>query len=163
MQLRKKFAVAVAVTATLAVGTAAFAFWTSTGTGRGTGVTATPAGVTIVGGDVDAVAQQLYPGASFDLTLTLQNTNKYPVKVGPVGGVVTVPGDGVPDINDVCKITVHASEGNTDVEAAGVSPGTAAVTVTISMDPAPAVTQEVCKGRLFTIAYTTGPAAPAAG
>ena len=153
MQLRKKFAVAVAVTASLGIGATAFAFWSSSGTGSGTAVTGQPEGVTITG-SLDPLTT-LFPGASVLLTVTLSNTNPFAVTVGAVGGTVVVPGDGDPDINDVCGITIEPSVGNTVLLASGDPADTKTATVTVKMDPGAETNQDVCKGRLVNITFTT--------
>jgi hypothetical protein len=88
------FGAAVVLVVGLSAG-AAYAHWTSTGTGSGSGSTGTLQPVTaaaFVGGDTPS--SNLFPGASADVILRVNNPNAYAVTLVSVSGNGTIMPDG---------------------------------------------------------------------
>ena len=81
----KRAAVMSVLLGTLLVDGVAFAAWTATGTGSGYAKATTAQALTTV--DVSAsTAATLYPGATGDAKLRIDNPNPYPVRVTDVAG-----------------------------------------------------------------------------
>src|ERR1700731_94532 len=74
-------------------GGTAYAFFTSSGSGSGSGTAGSPLSVTVIEATGSAV-NQLYPGASGDLLVKLNNPNSFPLTIVSVSGNCAVTGAG---------------------------------------------------------------------
>jgi hypothetical protein len=132
-----------------ASGGAAYAYWTSTGSGSATATAGTTVPVAITG----TVAGTIYPGGSFTVVLTANNTNTTPVKIG------TVSVTGIDSDINACD-TLIADTTNVDFSMAGVAENQtlAASTNNIALtnngslvfNNAPE-NQDACKGAVLTL------------
>jgi hypothetical protein len=160
--LKKKIAAAVAVTAVVVGGGAAYAVWTSpsgTGSGNATGYTATAGNVTSAttnGNSSDAT--DLYPGSSVTNTITVTNTNPYPVKVTSIADA----GVGSDVVNTTCAAgtvtaTSQSAAGGIAQSASGPvaipahSTGTYDVVYTMA-----STADNACQGQAFVVPLTIG-------
>ena len=98
-----------AVTVGLAGG-AAYAYFTSSGSGSGAASVGTPSPVTILQA-TGSVTNKLYPGATGDLLLTLDNPNSYSVTITSVSGNGTATGSGGIGICTNTGVSVSAESG----------------------------------------------------
>jgi hypothetical protein len=107
-------------------GGAAFAYFTSPGSGSGVGNVGTAKGVSVVAA-TGTVTNKLYPGASGDLSVTLNNPNSVAVKITSLSaGTGSVTGSGGLGTCTTTGVSVNAQSGL----SISVSPG-GSVSVTI--------------------------------
>ena len=142
---RKIFVVAAAAILVVAVGVA-YAAWTAGGSGSGYAKATTAQTLTTV--DVSAATSAtLYPGATGDLELRIDNPNPYPVRVTSVSGSGAIASDK--------GAACDASTGVVFTDQTGLTfdvPASSAVTVTltgaVSMSNA---SDNSCQGAVFTV------------
>src|SRR5215217_5123727 len=89
---KKKLVVAGGVVAGLMASGVAWAAWTANGTGNGY-AKATSAQVLTTSDASASTAAQLYPGASGDVKVTINNPNPYPVTVTSISGNGAITAD----------------------------------------------------------------------
>jgi hypothetical protein len=144
--VRKATVVLLAVLAGLLATGVAYAFWTTTGSGSGSAHATTAAGLTTSPATTTA---QLYPGATADAKVTINNTNPFAVTVTDiVGGTITASGGiGTCSVTGVTFTDQHAVA---DIVGANSST-TFTLTGTVSMSNA---SDNGCQGATFTIPVT---------
>jgi hypothetical protein len=151
-------ATGVAVAVTLSAGIA-FAVWTSpagSGDGSATGYTAIKADVTLAVANTNtSAATDLYPGSSVTGTITVTNTNPYPIKVTAITKGVGNAADGACALGTVNATNQSvpagiAKTGGSDVVIAA-SGGTGIYTVTFSMA---STADNACQGKSFLVPLT---------
>jgi hypothetical protein len=154
-------AVALAATA-LSVGGLASAFWSAYGQGDESAGTQTPVAVTLSPG---TPAEQLYPGSSSDVVLTVANPNSASVHIGSLaldatrgtGGFAADPGHpGCSPVSLTFVTATNTGAGWTVPGAIAGSDGVLPATLTgaLSMGLGAA---EPCQGARFTVFLTAGP------
>lgn len=144
MQKTKRSAVVGAATIALVGGGIAFAAWTSTGTGTGS---ATAGDAAVLGVAQDAAVGGLFPTGTKDVSITVTNTNSYPIKVSSlVPGAVSVDSGHAGCTSPA--VTFSSLTALTDRVAAG---GTKTYTVNAAMG---ADSSNGCQGATFSTPYT---------
>ncbi len=140
---RKGTVIGVLVGSMFAAGIA-FAAWTASGTGSGYAKATTAQALTTV--DVSAsTTATLYPGATGDVSLRIDNPNPYPVRVTDVAGNGAITSS-APGCN-VASVTFTDQSGLTlDVAAGGAADFTLVGAVQMS-----AAANDGCQGATFTI------------
>jgi len=150
---RKRTIVAIGCVAALAVASIAYAYFTSTGSGTATAKVGTASAVTLKG----TVAGNLYPGASSQVSFTVDNPSSGTQRVG----TITLTGITVDAGHSTCSATI--SGGNPDFTMAPVAvnatfaPGNGqAVTPkgTLTMNDT-GVNQNACQGAELTLALSS--------
>jgi hypothetical protein len=149
----KRALAAAACVAVLAVAAVAYAYFTSTGSGTATAKVGTSSAVTLKG----TVAGNLYPGASSQVTFTVDNPSAGAQRVG----TITLTGITVDAGHSTCSVTI--SGGNPDfsmpavaVNATFPSGNGQAVTPkgTLTMNDT-GVNQNACQGAELTLALSS--------
>ncbi|HEY5304197.1 MAG TPA: hypothetical protein VIJ86_09095 [Acidimicrobiales bacterium] len=138
----------VALVVGLGAGTA-FAFFTSSGSGSGTATVGTVQSVTVVEAS-GTPTRKLYPGASGDLLVKLNNPNSYAVNIVSVTGNGTVKGSGGVGTCTTTGVTVATGTGF----PIAVAPGNNVSVVVpngVSMDT---TSDSGCQGATFQIPVT---------
>jgi hypothetical protein len=135
----------IVVGAMLAAGVA-FAAWTATGSGSGYAKATTAQALTTV--DVSAsTPATLYPGATGNVKLSINNPNPYPVTVSSVSGNGAITSDKGAACNASTGVTYSNQTGlSLAVPAAGSA--TFTLTGAVSMSNA---SDDSCQGAVFTI------------
>lgn len=150
---KKRTLVALACVATLAVAAVAYAYFTSTGSGTATAKVGTSSAVTLKG----TVAGNLYPGASQQVSFTVDNPSSGAQRVG----TISLTGITVDAGHSTCSVTI--SGGNPDftmpavaVNATFPSGNGQAVTPkgTLTMNDT-GVNQNACQGAELTLALSS--------
>lgn len=130
-------------------GSIAFAAWTATGTGEGYAKATTAQALTTV--DVSAsTTATLYPGATGDVLIRINNPNPYAVRVTDVAGSGTITSDAGAGCDASTGVTFTDQSGLTLNVPAG-SAATFTLTGAASMSNASA---NSCQGAVFTIPVT---------
>ncbi|HWO84526.1 MAG TPA: hypothetical protein VNM38_12170 [Solirubrobacterales bacterium] len=149
----KRTLVALACVAAVAVAAVAYAYFTSTGSGTATAKVGTSSAVTLKG----TVAGNLYPGASQQVSFTVDNPSSGAQRVG----TITLTGITVDAGHSTCSVTI--SGGNPDftmpavaVNATFPSGNGQAVTPkgTLTMNDT-GVNQNACQGAELTLALSS--------
>lgn len=149
--MRKTYsrAIVLAIVSVLAIAGAAVAYWTVSGSGSGDADTGTVIGITV---NQTSTVANLAPGvAPQALSGNFDNSNDGPVYVGSVTASVT----GTDQVG--CDTDNYVIAGSAPVNAE-VASGTGVGSwsgLTIAFNNKPAVNQNVCKGAVVTIAYTS--------
>ncbi len=150
---RRRALAALAGLATVAVAAAAYAYFTSTGSGTATAKVGTSSAVTLKG----TVSGNLYPGASSQVSFTVDNPSTGAQRVG----TITLTGITVDAGHSTCSTTI--SGGNPDfsmpavaVNATFPSGNGQAVTPkgTLTMNDT-GVSQNACQGAELTLALSS--------
>jgi hypothetical protein len=130
----------------LAVGSIAYAAWTASGTGSGYAQATTAQALTTV--DVSAATTaQLYPGATGDVILRINNPNPYPVRVTSVSGTGAITSD----MGGACDASTGVTFTNQTGQTLDV-PASSAVTFTLSGSVSMSnASDNSCQGAIFTI------------
>jgi hypothetical protein len=141
-----------AATITVLVGlgvTVAFAAWTTNGTGDGSARAQSAQALTTV--DVSATTPAtLYPGATGDLRLRIDNPNPYPVRVTAVSGNGSITSD----TGAACNASTGVSFTNQSGLTLDVAPGSQA-TFTLAGSVAMSNSSHTsCQGAVFTVPVT---------
>ena len=148
-KLSKRAAVTSVLLGTLLVAGVAFAAWTATGTGSGYAKATTAQAITTV--DVSAsTAATLYPEATGDVKLRIDNPNPYPVRVTDVAGSGAITSNAGAACNAATGVTFSNQSGLTLDVAAG-SAATFTLTGSVAMSNA---SDTSCQGAVFTIPVT---------
>ena len=149
----RKTLVIVGCVAALAVAAAAYAYFTSTGSGTATAKVGTSSAVTLKG----TVAGNLYPGASSQVTFTVDNPSSGAQRVG----TITLTGITVDAGHSTCSVVITG--GNPDFTMAPVAVNATfpsgngqAVTPkgTLTMNDT-GVSQNACQGAELTLALSS--------
>lgn len=123
----------------------AFAAWTAGGAGSGYA----KAGTAVALGTVSAVpVDNLYPGGSADVEITIDNPNPYPVRVTSIAGAGAIT-SGITACDGATGVTFADQTGTWDVPANASAPFT--LTDAASMSN---VSDNACQGATFTIPVT---------
>ncbi len=149
MKRSNKITAAVVLTGVMLVSSIAYAAWTATGAGSGYAKASTAQALTTV--DVSAsTSATLYPGATGDVSLRINNPNPYPVRVTTVTGSGTIDSDST--------AACDASTGVTFTNQSGLTlnvPASSAQTFVLSGSVAMANASHTdCQGAVFTIPVT---------
>jgi hypothetical protein len=148
-KLSKRAAVTSVLLGTLLVAGVAFAAWTATGTGSGYAKATTAQALTTV--DVSAsTAATLYPGATGDVKLRIDNPNPYPVRVTDVAGNGAITSNAGAACNAATGVTFTNQSGLALDVAAG-SATTFTLTGSVAMGNS---SDTSCQGAIFTIPVT---------
>lgn len=130
-------------------GSVAFAAWTASGTGEGYAKATTAQALTTV--DVSAsTTATLYPGATGDVLIRIDNPNPYAVRVTDVAGSGAITSDAGAGCDASTGVTYSDQSGLTLNVPAG-SAATFTLTGAASMSNASA---NSCQGAVFTIPVT---------
>lgn len=149
MKISKKLSIGALFAGAMLAGSIAFAAWTATGSGSGYAKATSAQALTTVDASASTTAT-LYPGATGDVLLSIENPNPYPVTVTDVVSVGAIDSD-----------TTAACDGSTGVtfsDQTGLAlnvPAAADATFTLSgsveMDNS---SHTSCQGAVFTIPVT---------
>ena len=142
---KKVFILAAAAILVVAAGVA-YAAWTSSGSGNGYAKATTAQALGTI--DVSATTPAtLYPGATGDLKIEIDNPNPYPVRISSVSGTGTITSDKGAACNASTGVTFTDQSGLTlDVPAA--SSATFTLSGTVAMSNA---SDNSCQGAVFTV------------
>lgn len=131
----------------LAAGWSAFAYWTGHGTGSATKQAGTAAPLTTTTASPTAA---LYPGATGDVKIVINNTNSFAVTVTDIEGNGAIAADGAHSACTTTGVLFAPQHSRSDVIGAGGS-----VTLTLSnaasMDTS---SLSACQGATFSIPVT---------
>jgi hypothetical protein len=143
MRNRKRIVIAgVAMAAALVGGGVAWAAWTSSGSGTGsvTSTTSIDSTITPTGTNVD-----LFPGATTTFTVSVNNPNKYPVKVDSISA-------GSSNLVNGCVAGSVYSDAVSPAPATVIAPGASGTyTLTVHMI---GDASDACKSQTFTLPLT---------
>lgn len=146
----KKLSVTIAATGVLLAASVAFAAWTASGTGTGTAKAITAQALNTIDASGTTTAQ-LYPGATGDLRLTINNPNPYPVKVTSVGaGSGSITSDKGTACDASTGVTFSPQSGLA-LNVPASSQASFTLTGAVAMSNA---SDDTCQGALFTIPIT---------
>jgi hypothetical protein len=145
-KLSRRLTVLGATLTAMLVAGVALAAWTASGSGSGTAKAVTAQALTTV--DVSAsTSATLYPGATGDVSIRINNPNPYPVRVTTVSGSGAITSD--------AGAACDASTGVSFTDQTGLTlnvPASAAATFTLtgaaSMSNA---SDNTCQGAVFTV------------
>lgn len=127
----------------------AFAAWTTNGTGDGSARATSAQALTTV--DVSATTPAtLYPGATGDLRLRINNPNPYPVRVTAVAGNGTITSDAGAACNASTGVTFTNQTGLT-LDVAANTASTFTLSGAVAMSNA---SHTSCQGAVFTVPVT---------
>lgn len=150
---KKKALLAVVCTSAVAVAGVAYAYFTSTGSGTATAKVGTSSAVTLKG----TVAGNLYPGASSQVSFTVDNPSGGAQRVG----TITLTGITVDAGHSTCSTTISGGNPDFSMPAVAVNatfaPGNGqAVTPkgTLTMNDT-GVNQNACQGAEITLALSS--------
>lgn len=145
----KRISAGTILVSLMIAGSVAFAAWTATGTGEGYAKATTAQALTTV--DVSAsTTATLYPGATGDVLIRIDNPNPYAVRVTDVAGSGAITSDAGAGCNASTGVTYTDQSGLTLNVPAG-SAATFTLTGAASMSNASA---NSCQGAVFTIPVT---------
>lgn len=150
---RNRALAALACAATLAVAAAAYAYFTSTGSGAATAKVGTSSAVTLKG----TVSGNLYPGASSQVSFTVDNPSSGAQRVG----TITLTGITVDGAHSTCSTVISGGSPDFSMPAVAVnatfpSGNGQAVTPkgTLTMNDT-GVNQNACQGAELTLALSS--------
>jgi hypothetical protein len=136
--MRKRTAVIAAVAVVAVGGGVAYAAWSSTGAGTGTVTSTTSADSAIA----PVSGAGLYPGATVDVVVSIDNPNSYPVKVTSIANSSS-------NVNGGCAAgTVTTTSTGTDFTPVIAAGGHQQYTLKAKMN---ADAAEACKSITFTV------------
>lgn len=142
--------VAIVAVAALSAGAIAYAAWVANGSGSATA----KAGTAIAMSTSDASASTsatLYPGASGELSVTINNPNPYPVRVTEIaageGSVTSSGGTDDEDCDDATGVSLVPQNGLA-IEIGANDSTTATIEGAVQMDNSSA---DGCQGATFTV------------
>lgn len=149
MRKSKKLTIGVLFAGAMLAGSVAFAAWTATGSGSGYAKATTAQALTTV--DVSAsTAATLYPGATGDVLIRIDNPNPYPVTVTDVAGAGAIDSDAGAACDAATGVTFTDQTGlSLNVAAGGAA--TFTLTGSVEMDNS---SHNSCQGAIFTIPVT---------
>jgi hypothetical protein len=149
----KKALGAIACVSALAVAAVAYAYFTSTGSGTATAKVGTSSAVALKG----TVSGNLYPGASSQVSFTVDNPSSGAQRVG----TITLTGITVDGAHSTCSVTISGGTPDFSMPAVAVnatfpSGSGQAVTPkgTLTMNDT-GVNQNACQGAELTLALTS--------
>jgi hypothetical protein len=145
-RLSKRIGITALMVVGATAGSVALAAWLAAGTGTGYAKASTAQALGTV--DVSAgTSATLYPGATGDVTLRIDNPNPYPVRVTSVSQTAAITSDAGPACDSSTGVTFSDQSGLTlDVPAAS------AVTFTLSGSVAMSNSSDnSCQGAVFQI------------
>jgi hypothetical protein len=142
------FGAVVALVVGLGAGTA-FAYFTSSGSGSGTSSVGTVQSVTVIEAS-GSVTNKLYPGASGDLLVELDNPNSYSVNIVGITGNGTVTGSSGIGTCSTTGVSVLTNNSLSIVVASG-SNVSVVIPNGVSMD---AASDSGCQGATFQVPVT---------
>jgi hypothetical protein len=150
---RKRALVVIGCVSTLAIAAVAYAYFTSTGSGTATAKVGTASAVTLKG----TVAGNLYPGASSQVTFTVDNPSSGAQRVG----TISLTGITVDAGHSTCSVTIGGGTPDFSMPAVAVnatfpSGNGQAVTPkgTLTMNDT-GVNQNACQGAELTLALAS--------
>jgi hypothetical protein len=145
----RKIIVVVAAAILVVAAGVAYAAWTASGSGSGYAKAGTAQALDSV--DVSATTSAtLYPGATGDLQLRIDNPNPYPVRVTTVTGSGAITSDKGAACNASTGVTFADQSGLTlDVPASSASTFTLSGSVSMSN-----ASDNSCQGAVFTVPVT---------
>jgi hypothetical protein len=144
---RRRKLIAIALAGALAVGIGvAYAAWTASGSGTGYAKASSAQALSTI--DVSAsTGATLYPGATGDVKLKIDNPNPYPVRITAVSGTGTITSDKGSACNSSTGVSFADQTGLTlDVPAS--SAATFTLSGAVSMSNA---SDNSCQGAVFSI------------
>jgi hypothetical protein len=149
MNISKKLTLGALFAGAMLAGSIAFAAWTATGSGSGFAEATNAQALTTV--DVSAsTSATLYPGATGDVTLSIDNPNPYPVTVTDVVGSGPIDSDATAECDASTGVTFADQTGlSLDVPAGGDA--TFTLGGSAQMDNS---SHTSCQGAVFTIPVT---------
>jgi hypothetical protein len=150
---RKRALAALAGLAAVAIAAVAYAYFTSTGSGTATAKVGTSSAVTLKG----TVSGNLYPGASSQVSFTVDNPSSAAQRVG----TITLTGITVDAAHSTCSVTISGGTPDFSMPAVAVnatfpSGNGQAVTPkgTLTMNDT-GVNQNACQGAELTLALSS--------
>jgi hypothetical protein len=150
--MRRRFWVLASMVAALTVGLgggAAYGFFVSAGAGSGTATVGTTAPVTVLEA-TGTITNELYPGTTGDLLVTLDNPNTYPVAITAIAGNGTVTGAGGVGSCTTTGVSVPSQSG-LNISVASGSSVSAVIPGAVSMG---AASDTGCQGATFQVPVT---------
>jgi hypothetical protein len=127
----------------------AYAAWTASGSGLGYAKATTAQGLTTLDASATTSAS-LYPGATGDVRLKINNPNPYPVRITAVTGAGTITSDKGAACNAATGVSFIDQTGLTlDIPASNSATFTLSGSVTMSN-----ASDNSCQGAVFTIPVT---------
>jgi hypothetical protein len=150
--MRRRFWVLASMVAALTVGLgggAAYGFFVSAGAGSGTATVGTTAPVTVLEA-TGTITNELYPGTTGDLLVTLDNPNTYPVAITAIAGNGTVTGAGGVGSCTTTGVSVPSQSG-LNISVASGSSVSAVIPGAASMG---AASDTGCQGATFQVPVT---------
>ena len=145
----RKIIVVVAAAILVVAAGVAYAAWTASGSGSGYAKAGTAQALDSV--DVSATTSAtLYPGATGDLQLRIDNPNPYPVRVTSVTGSGAITSDKGAACNASTGVTFADQSGLT-LDVAASSASTFTLSGSVSMSNA---SDNSCQGSVFTVPVT---------
>jgi hypothetical protein len=143
MRKTQKIAIVGGTVGILMAGGVAFAAWTSTGSGTGDVTAGEDAAMT-----VSAISDELlYPTKTVDLTVTVENNDRYPLNLDSLTAT-----DVTSSIEDCDVASVEASSGTYSEDAANRIPEGDSIEKTLTLHMF-ANADEDCKNAVFTVSY----------
>ena len=148
-KLAKRLTVGSVLVGAMLATSVAFAAWTATGSGNGYAKAGTAQALTTVDASASTAAT-LYPGATGNVKITINNPNSYPVRVTSVAGNGAITSDKGAACDAATGVTYADQTGQAlDVPAAGSQTFTLAGSVSMSN-----ASDNSCQGAVFTIPVT---------
>lgn len=146
MKRSKKITAGFVLVGVMLVSSIAYAAWTATGSGQGFAKASTAQSLTTV--DVSAsTTATLYPGATGNVSIRIDNPNPYPVRVTAVTGSGAIDSDSTPACDAATGVTFTDQSGLTlDVPASSAQTFTLNGAVAMSNS-----SHNDCQGAVFTI------------
>ena len=143
---KKKIMVLGAIALVVIAAGVAYAAWTASGTGSGYAKATSAQALGTI--DVSAsTAATLYPGATGDVKLKIDNPNPFPVRVTAVSGAGTITSDKGAACNASTGVTFTDQSGLT-LDVAASSNATFTLSGSVAMSNA---SDNSCQGAVFTI------------
>ena len=142
----KRLAVGVMFAAIAVAGSVAVAAWLSSGTGSGFAKATTAQDLSTIDAQASTSAT-LYPGATGDVTIDIDNPNPYPVRVTSVTGTTAITSDAGAACNASTGV-VFADQTGLTLDVAANTDATFTLTGAVSMTNA---SDNSCQGAVFTI------------
>ena len=145
-KLAKKVSLASVLIGAMLAASVAFAAWTATGSGDGYAKATTAQALTTV--DVSAsTAATLYPGATGDVKIRIDNPNPYPVRVTDVAGSGAITSDKGAACDASTGVT-YTDQTGLALDVAASSAATFTLAGSVSMSNA---SDDSCQGAVFTV------------
>lgn len=149
MKMSKKLSVGVLFAGAMLAGSIAFAAWTATGSGSGYAKATSADPLTTI--DVSAsTTATLYPGATGDVLIRIDNANDYPVTVTDVDGNGAITSDAGASCTGSTGVTFTDQSGLT-LNVGANAAATFTLSGSVAMDNSSHTT---CQGAVFTIPVT---------